>query len=142
MRVPLLRPGFRPDGPYTVVVRLSPRGHARSLKKGDMQMTLPQMDVPVSVVEWELFVPDQYRADRFSGTAIAAHLDADPPPGTEPITSAGLARDRRASSPASCGAIESETQRVGRRRSAVDRDDRASRTPSERPRQSVNVARV
>ena len=39
-----------------------------------MQMTLPRMDVPVSVVEWELFLPDQYRADRFAGTAIAAYL--------------------------------------------------------------------
>ena len=39
-----------------------------------MQMTLPRMDVPVSVVEWELFLPEQYRADRFAGTAIAAYL--------------------------------------------------------------------
>ncbi len=43
-------------------------------KKGEMQMTLPRMDVPVSVVEWELFLPGQYRADRFAGTAIAAYL--------------------------------------------------------------------
>src|SRR5262245_20437672 len=39
-----------------------------------MQMALPRMDVPVSVVEWELFLPEQYRADRFAGTAIADHL--------------------------------------------------------------------
>jgi hypothetical protein len=73
MRIPLLRPGFRPEGPYKVSFVYLHAGPAFA-KKGDMQMTLPRMDVPVSVVEWELFVPDQYRADRFSGTAIAAHL--------------------------------------------------------------------
>jgi hypothetical protein len=77
VRVPLLRPGFRPDRPYQVsFVYL----HAGSpfAKKGEMQMTLPRMDVPVSVVDWELFVPDDYRADRFGGTAIAAWL-VEPP---------------------------------------------------------------
>ena len=39
-----------------------------------MQMTLPRMDVPVNVVEWELFMPGEYRADRFGGSAIAANL--------------------------------------------------------------------
>jgi hypothetical protein len=73
MRVPLLRPGFRPEGPYTVSFVYLHAGPA-FVKKGEMQMTLPRMDVPVSVVEWELFVPDQYRVDRFAGTAIAAHL--------------------------------------------------------------------
>jgi hypothetical protein len=73
MRVPLLRPGFRPDGPYSVSFVYLHAGPAFA-KKGEMQMTLPRMDVPVSVVEWELFVPEQYRADRFAGTAIDANL--------------------------------------------------------------------
>jgi Carboxypeptidase regulatory-like domain len=73
MRVPLLRPGLRPTGPYTVSFVYLHAGTAFA-KKGEMQMTLPKMDVPVSVVEWELFLPDRYRADRFNGTAIAAHL--------------------------------------------------------------------
>jgi Carboxypeptidase regulatory-like domain len=77
MRVPLLRPGFRPDGPYTVSFVYLHAGSA-FLKKGDMQMTLPRMDVPVNVVEWELFVPDRYRVDRFSGNAIAATLIGEP----------------------------------------------------------------
>jgi hypothetical protein len=76
MRVPLLRPGFRPEGPYTVSFVYLHAGAAFA-KKGEMQMTLPRMDVPVSVVEWELFLPDQYRADRFTGTAMAAYLVAD-----------------------------------------------------------------
>jgi hypothetical protein len=73
MRVPLLRPGFRPTGPYTVAFVYLHEG-TPFLKKGEMQMTLPKMDVPVSVVAWELFVPDRYRVDRFSGTAMAASL--------------------------------------------------------------------
>jgi hypothetical protein len=73
MRVPLLRPGFRPEGPYSVSFVYLHAGRPFA-KKGDMQLVLPRMDVPVSVVEWELFVPDRYRADRFSGTAIAADL--------------------------------------------------------------------
>ena len=58
MRVPLLRPGFRPEGPYTISFVYLHAGPAFA-KKGDMQMTLPRMDVPVSVVEWELFLPAQ-----------------------------------------------------------------------------------
>jgi hypothetical protein len=73
MRVPLLRAGFRPDGPYKVSFVYLHSGPAFA-KKGEMQLTLPRMDVPVTVLEWELFVPDRYRADRFAGTAMAAHL--------------------------------------------------------------------
>jgi hypothetical protein len=72
-RVPLLRPGFRPDGPYIVSFVYLHAG-APFGKKGDMQMTLPKMDLPIDVVEWELFVPDQYRADRFDGNVLDADL--------------------------------------------------------------------
>jgi hypothetical protein len=72
-RVPLLRPGFRPDGPYMVSFVYLHAG-APFVKKGDMQMTLPRMDLPVNLVEWELFVPDQYRADRFNGNVLDADL--------------------------------------------------------------------
>ena len=72
-RVPLLRPGFRSDGPYAVSFVYLHAGSPFE-KKGDMQMTLPKMDLPISVVEWELFVPDRYRADRFAGNAIDANL--------------------------------------------------------------------
>jgi len=72
-RVPLLRPGFRSDGAYAVSFVYLNAGSPFD-KKGNMQMTLPKMDLPISVVEWELFVPDRYRADRFAGNAIAADL--------------------------------------------------------------------
>jgi hypothetical protein len=72
-RVPLLRPGFRPDGPYAVsfVYLHTAPSFAR---KGDMQMLLPRMDMPVNVVEWELFVPDRYRVDRFGGNVMKAEV--------------------------------------------------------------------
>lgn len=72
-RVPLLRPGYRPDGPYSVSFVYVHAG-APFAKKGDMQMMLPKMDVPVNVLEWELFVPDRYRVDRFDGNMVAADL--------------------------------------------------------------------
>jgi hypothetical protein len=72
-RVPLLRPGFRPTGAYAVSFVYLHAG-APFTKKGDMQMELPKMDLPVGIVEWELFVPDRYRADRFGGSVISAAL--------------------------------------------------------------------
>jgi hypothetical protein len=70
-RVPLLRQGFRPSGPYVVSYVFMHAGTPFA-RRGDMQMTLPRMDLPVSIVEWELFVPERYRADRFEGNAIEA----------------------------------------------------------------------
>ena len=76
-RVPLLRPGFRPEGLYVVSFVYLHSG-TPFLKKGDMQMTLPKMDVPVNVVEWELFMPDRFRVDRFDGDMFDAGLMATP----------------------------------------------------------------
>ena len=39
-------------------------------KKGDMQMTLPKMDIPVGIVEWEVFVPERYSMQSIGGNAI------------------------------------------------------------------------
>ena len=68
-RIPLLRPGFRPTGPYTVsfvyVQTAAPFG-----KKGRAELALPKMDVPVSLVEWEMFLPELYRVKRFQGDAL------------------------------------------------------------------------
>jgi hypothetical protein len=72
-RVPLLRPGFRPEGLYVVSFVYLHSG-TPFLKKGDMQMTLPKMDVPVNVVEWELFMPDRFRVDHFDGDMFDAGL--------------------------------------------------------------------
>jgi hypothetical protein len=74
-RVPLLRQGFRPTGTYPVSF-VYVHSAAPFVKKGDMQMTLPKMDVPINLVEWEVFVPEQFRADRFGGNVIDAGLMA------------------------------------------------------------------
>lgn len=72
-RVPLLRAGFRTDGVYPVSFVYLHNG-TPFLKRGDMQMALPKMDVPIDVLEWELFVPEQFRADRFGGNVVDASL--------------------------------------------------------------------
>ena len=68
-RVPLLRPGFLPNGPYDVSFVFVHAG-APLAKKGRASLLLPKMDVPVGLVEWELFVPDRYRVKRFDGDAL------------------------------------------------------------------------
>ena len=68
-RVPLLRPGFLPTGPYAVsFVYLHPG--TPFAKKGDLQMTLPKMDMPVGIVEWEVFVPANYSVRVRDGNVI------------------------------------------------------------------------
>ena len=72
-RVPLLRTGFRPAGAYTVSFVFLHSG-APFAKKGDGDISLPKMDVPVGILEWELFLPEQFKVKDFSGDAISAAL--------------------------------------------------------------------
>ncbi len=73
-RVPLLRPGFRPDGPYVVSFVYVLTGPAFG-KKGRGELVLPRMDVPVAIVEWEMLLPDRYRLKRFEGDAVLVRPD-------------------------------------------------------------------
>jgi len=73
IRVPIVRPGPAKDDVYTVSFVYLHAG-TPFLKKGDARMTLPKMDVPIDVVEWELFVPEQFKVDRFDGNLIDASL--------------------------------------------------------------------
>jgi hypothetical protein len=72
-RVPLLRPGFRPTDSYTVSFVFMHSGSPFA-KKGDSELSLPKMDVPISVLQWEVFLPEQYKVKDFGGDAIAANL--------------------------------------------------------------------
>jgi hypothetical protein len=72
-RVPLLRPGFRPADSYEVSFVFLHAG-APFEKKGAAELTLPRMDVPIGLLEWELFLPQQYKVADFGGEAIAARL--------------------------------------------------------------------
>lgn len=76
-RVPLLRTGFRPSGPYAVSFVFLHSG-APFAKKGGSELTLPKMDVPIGLVQWEVFLPERYQVKNFGGDAISTNLL--PPP--------------------------------------------------------------
>src|SRR5262249_33153968 len=68
-RVPLLRSGFRPTGPYSVSFVYLHAGTPFA-RKGDLEMTLPKMDIPVGLLEWELFVPERYQMRATDGNVL------------------------------------------------------------------------
>lgn len=72
-RVPLLRAGFRPVDSYTVSFVFMHSG-APFAKKGGSDLSLPKMDVPINLLQWEVFLPERYKVKDFGGDAIAASL--------------------------------------------------------------------
>jgi carboxypeptidase family protein len=72
-RVPLLRTGFRPSGPYTVSFVYLNSGAAFG-KSGSYEMGIPKLDVPVSLLSWEVFLPDRVEVRQFGGNALSASL--------------------------------------------------------------------
>jgi hypothetical protein len=72
IRVPMLRPGFRAAGPYVVSFVFSHAG-APFAKKGVSEITLPRMDVPIGAVEWEVFLPSEFRVAGFGGDVLPAN---------------------------------------------------------------------
>jgi len=72
-RVPLLRPGFRPTGSYTVSFVFMHSG-APFEKKGGADLVLPSMDIPIGVLNWEVFLPERYKVKDFGGDVIASNL--------------------------------------------------------------------
>jgi hypothetical protein len=72
-RVPLLRAGFHPTDAYEVSFVFLHSG-APFAKKGGSELALPSMDVPISVLEWEVYLPEQYKVKDFGGDAISANL--------------------------------------------------------------------
>jgi Carboxypeptidase regulatory-like domain len=72
-RVPLLRPGFHPTDTYSVSFVFMHAGTPFS-KKGGSDLTLPIMDIPISVLHWEVFLPEQYKVKDFGGNVMAADL--------------------------------------------------------------------
>ena len=72
-RVPLLRQGFRPTGLYSVSFVFMHSGSPFA-KKGGSEISLPGMDIPINVLEWEIFLPEQYKVKDFGGDAISASL--------------------------------------------------------------------
>jgi hypothetical protein len=72
-RVPLLRPGFRPVGSYEVSFVFLHSGTPFA-KKGGSEISLPKMDVPITVMNWEVYLPEQYKVKDFGGDAMNANL--------------------------------------------------------------------
>jgi hypothetical protein len=72
-QVPLLRSNFKPTGPYEVSFVFMHSG-APFAKKGGSELALPQMELPISLLQWEVFLPDQYKVKDFGGDAIATSL--------------------------------------------------------------------
>lgn len=72
-RVPLLRPGFRPSGAYEVSFVFLHSGSPFA-KKGGSELALPKMDVPIDLLQWEVFLPRQYKVKDFGGDALATSL--------------------------------------------------------------------
>jgi hypothetical protein len=72
MRVPLLRTGFRPPGLYPVTFVIMHAG-APFAKKGESELSLPKMDIPISFMKWEVFLPEKYKVKNFLGDAIATN---------------------------------------------------------------------
>jgi carboxypeptidase family protein len=76
-RVPLLRPGFRPTDSYTVSFVFMHSG-APFAKKGGADLSLPSMDIPISLLTWEIFLPEQYKVKDFGGDVIASNRVPEP----------------------------------------------------------------
>jgi hypothetical protein len=71
--IPLSPRSGRPEGLYQVSYVYTHEGTPFA-KRGTMQVALPRLELPISLVEWEVFVPELYRADRFDGSVIPAEL--------------------------------------------------------------------
>jgi hypothetical protein len=84
-RVPLLRPGFRPADSYTVSFVFMHSG-APFAKKGGAELSLPNMDIPISLLSWEVFLPERFKVKDFGGDVIAA--DRVPPAFYEVVATA------------------------------------------------------
>src|SRR5882757_3078751 len=72
-RVPLLRAGFRPVDSYIVSFVFIHSGSPFA-KKGGSDLSLPKMDVPINLLQWEVFLPEQFKVKDFGGDAIATNL--------------------------------------------------------------------
>lgn len=86
-RVPLLRPGFRPSGGSYEVSFVFLHSGAPFAKKGGSDLSLPKMDVPINLLQWEVFLPEQYKVKNFGGDALATS--------SLPASSWNLADDER-----------------------------------------------
>jgi hypothetical protein len=72
-RIPLVRPGLHTSNPYSVSFVFMHSGSPFA-KKGGSDLSLPKMDIPINLLQWEVFLPERYKVKDFGGDAIAANL--------------------------------------------------------------------
>lgn len=72
-RVPLLRAALNSSKAYTVSFVYLSSG-SRFTKSGTYDMGLPRLDVPVSLLTWEVSLPERLEVKQFGGNALAAEL--------------------------------------------------------------------
>jgi hypothetical protein len=72
-RIPLVRPGLRTSDSYTVSFVFMHSGTPFA-KKGGSDLSLPKMDIPINLLQWEVFLPERYKVKDFGGDAMAASL--------------------------------------------------------------------
>jgi len=75
-RVPLLRDRFHPTDAYEVSFVFMHAG-APFARKGGSELALPSMDIPIDLLEWEVYLPEQYKVKDFGGDVIAMNLKPD-----------------------------------------------------------------
>ena len=121
-RVPLLRPGFRPTGSYQVSFVYLHAGTPFA-KKGDIEMTLPKMDLPVGIVQWELFAPERYSMRTIGGNVMdvdmldrLASSTSRPPVTVSPALQGASSQACRAAAPRGVAVPPGTHQRYGQRR--------------------------
>ena len=71
-RIPLMRSGLSTATSYWVSFVYVHAG-APFQNKGDIELSLPKMDVPIGLARWEVFVPEQYKARAIDGNVIDLH---------------------------------------------------------------------
>jgi hypothetical protein len=62
-------------------------------KKGGAELSLPSMDIPINLLSWEVFLPEQYKVKDFGGDVIAANRVPAPFREEEYAMRAGESRD-------------------------------------------------
>jgi hypothetical protein len=62
-------------------------------KKGGADLSLPSMDIPISLLNWEVFLPERYKVKDFGGDVIAANRVPEPVR-EEVVTRGQLERDK------------------------------------------------
>ena len=134
-RVPLLRPGFHPTDSYTVSFVFMHSG-APFAKKGGADLSLPSMDIPISLLSWEVFLPEQYKVKDFGGDVMAANLVPQPFREEDAINaqrdrgSEGYNNERAAAPPSQMGGyvVDSSGAAVPNARVTITSDNGAART--------------